>query len=128
MKIAIQDSFGNDRDTIMTVEDRRDALADTIMIPAKSTSTRPSHQRRTFPQDSIDNRVDERMKEVQGHISGIKPADAARVCLLIEFCYLLELHQQAVDLHARLDRNIVDTDWLRRVDTFARASKMKLRR
>ena len=76
--------------------------------------------------DNLDNLVDERMREVQGYISGTRPINADRICLLIEFCYLLNLHQQAVELHRRLDRNEMDADWLRRVDTIVRVSGMKL--
>ena len=91
----------------------------------QATADLPRH-RRISHEDSLDALVDERMREVQGYISNIKPADAERICLLIDFCYQLELHQQAVSLHARLDRNAVDIDWLRRVDTIVRASRMKV--
>ena len=76
--------------------------------------------------DNLDDRVDSRMREVQGYIIGLRSGDPVRMCLLIEFCYLLELHQQAVDLHASLNRSEVEPDWLRRVDAMVRVSKMKL--
>ena len=87
-------------------------------------------ERSNMPHSSVDDRfnsrVDDRMREIQSCINGVRLPDASRICLLIEFCYLLELHQQAIDLYARLDKNDVSSDWLLRVDAIVRASKMNL--
>lgn len=126
---AIYNSARNGRDTIMKVEGHRYALTEWGMTPAQGTSNRPPRHRRTSQEENLDSRVDERMKEIQGYISGVRSAvNPDRICLLIEFCYLLELHQQAIELHARLEKNKVDSSWLRRVDTIVRTSKMKARR
>ena len=83
--------------------------------------------RHTSNRHYLDNRADERMKEVQACIKGIRSPSAARICLLIEFCYLLDLHRQAVELYERLDRNQVEADWLSRVDKIAGTSRMRVR-
>ena len=111
----------------MTVEDHQNTITEMAMTPTESISTQRDQQLRISRENNLNSRVDERMKEIQGHITGIRHTKADRVCLLIEFCYLLDLHEQAVDLHARLDRNELDSDWLRRVDTIVRTSRMKAR-
>ena len=110
----------------MKKEDQRYTLTERSFAMADSTSTQPIRRSQYSSEDSLDRRVDERMKEVIGCINGINPTSDDRICLLIEFCYLLELHQQAVDLHGRLDRNKVDPNWLKRVDTIVRTSRMRL--
>ena len=110
----------------MKEEDQRYTLTERSFAMADSTSTQPIRRSQYSSEDSLDRRVDERIKEVIGCINGINPTSADRICLLIEFCYLLELHQQAVDLHGRLDRNEVDLNWLKRVDTIVRTSRMRL--
>ena len=107
-------------------EDQRYALTGQIITRGDDTSTEAVRLLRTSHEDHLENRIDQRMREIQGCISGINSPSADRVCLLIEFCYLLELHEQAVELHTRLDRNSVEPDWLRRVDRIVRASRMKL--
>ena len=128
VNVAIYNSMRNGNNTIMKVEDHRYALTEWGLQPAESTSTRGTRHRRTSSESNLDSRVDERMREIQACISGIRLPSADRICLLIEFCYLLDLHQQAVDLHMRLNRSEVDTAWLQRVDTIVRTSKMKARK
>ena len=110
----------------MKTEDLQNASTRLGMTPVRKTSTEATGLRRASWEDHIDKRVDEKMREVQGYISGIRLPDPHRICLLLEFCYLLELHQQVVDLSARLDRIKIELDWLQRVDAIVRASKMKL--
>ncbi len=110
----------------MRIEDRQNTLTKLGMTPVHNTSNKATGPNGASWQDHIDKRVDEKMREIQGCISGIRSPNPHRVCLLLEFCYLLELHQQVVDLSARLDRNKVEPDWLQRVDAIVRASKMKL--
>ena len=110
----------------MKTEDRQDPLTKLGMTSVHNTSTNATGPRRASWEDHIDKRVDEKLREIQGCISGISSPNPHRVCLLLEFCYLLELHQQVVDLSTRLDRNKVEPDWLQRVDAIVRASKMKL--
>ena len=96
------------------------------MNPQRDDTSTGAWRLSTSHEDHLNNRVDQRIREIQGCISGIIAPSVDRVCLLIEFCYLLELHQQVVDLYARLDRNEVEPDWVRRVDRIVRASRMKL--
>ena len=110
----------------MKVEDQRYTLTEGSFAMGDSTSIQSMRRSHDSFEDSLDRHMDERLKEVIGCINGINPTSADRICLLIEFCYLLELHQQAVDLHGRLDRNEVDPDWLKRVDTIVRTSRMRL--
>ena len=110
----------------MNMEDRRYSRIKLGMAPIKTASSRLDGSLRTTEDDHLDNRVDERMREVQGCISGIRSPSADRVCLLIEFCYLLDLHQQVVDLYARLEKNDVELGWLTRVDAIVQVCRMKL--
>lgn len=77
--------------------------------------------------EDINDRADERMKEVQACVKGIRTPSAPRICLLIEFCYLLDLHPLALALSERLDRSRIEAAWLSRVDRIVRASKIKAR-
>ncbi len=77
--------------------------------------------------EEINNRADERMKEVQACVKGIRTPSAPRICLLIEFCYLLDLHPLALALYERLDKSQIEAAWLSRVDRIVRASRIKAR-
>ena len=110
----------------MKTEDLENPLTRLGMTPVRNTSTKATGPRRASWEDHINKSVDEKMREVQGYISGVRLPNPHRICLLLEFCYLLELHQQVVNLSARLDRSKVELDWLQRVDAIVRASKMKL--
>lgn len=126
MKQERRMNIGVSMSTATKKEKQRYAFTGQIITRGDDTSAEAVQRLRTSHEDHLENRVDQRMKEIQGCISGISSPSVDRVCLLIEFCYLLELHEQAVDLHTRLDRNNVKPDWLRRVDRIVRASKMKL--
>ena len=77
--------------------------------------------------EDVNDRADERMKEIQACVKGIRTPSASRICLPIEFCYLLDLHPQALELYERLDRSRIESDWLSRVDRIVRASRIKAR-
>lgn len=82
---------------------------------------------RPLNREEINRRADDRMKEVQACVKGIRTPSAPRICLLIEFCYLLDLHSLALALSERLDRTQIEADWLSRVDRIVRASRIKAR-
>ena len=119
------ESRNSDSAKIMSMGDGRYALAEWGLKPGAVTPTMSTYRRRFLPEDDLNRRVDDRMREIQACISGISSLSADRICLLIEFCYLLDLHQQAVELHKRLDRREVEQGWLIRVDQIARAARMK---
>ena len=110
----------------MNMEHRGYSRIELGMAPIKRASSLLDGSLSATEDDHLDNRVDERMREVQGCISGIRSPSADRVCLLIEFCYLLDLHQQVVDLYARLEKNDIEQGWLLRVDAIVQVCRMKL--
>ena len=77
--------------------------------------------------EDVNDRADDCMKEIQACVKGIRTPSAPRICLLIELCYLLDLHPQALELSERLDRSQIEAGWLSRVDRIVRASKIKAR-
>ena len=119
------DSRNSDSSRIMSLGDGRYALAEWGLKPVTIAPTMSTYRRRFLPEDDLNRRVDDRMREIQACISGISSLSADRICLLIEFCYLLDLHHQAIELHKRLDRREVEQGWLMRVDQIARAARMK---
>lgn len=76
--------------------------------------------------NNLAQRVAERMKEIEGCVQGLAYLHPDRVCLLIEFCHVLELHQEAVDLYQRLPKEDVDIAWMRRIEALVRVSRQRL--
>ena len=109
--------------TVMSMGDGRYAMTEWGLQPVAQHRVRADID----PKDYLNQRLDDRLKDVYRHLKNIKILSDERVCLLIEFCYLLKLYQLAVDLHARLPRNGIDPKWLRRVDRIANASRGNVR-
>jgi len=98
---------------------------------SSDTSWAPPHQRAgqfvdARSNDAMVNKLTQRLREVFGYLEGLTDLSADRVCLLIEFCYLLELDRQAVDLHLKLPKDDVDSEWLRRVERLVRVCRNRL--
>jgi hypothetical protein len=83
-----------------------------------------SRSRRRLPMvdKAMNQRIEKRMTEIEGYIQGLESLSPDRVCLLIEFCHLMELHEHAVELYQRLNRDEVDKEWLMRIQRLVRVS------
>lgn len=113
--------------SIVRLSDGRYALAEWGFPQATRESGKGRRrQRANAAQDDIAKKLNERLREVQDYLDGLTDLAPDRVCLLIEFCYLLELNEQAVDLHRKLPKERADEDWLRRVDRLVRVCRQRM--
>ncbi|MBI4331693.1 MAG: winged helix-turn-helix domain-containing protein [Chloroflexi bacterium] len=104
------------------IGDGRYALPDWGVIPRAGGAGSGRRARSGALGDGLAQRVDDRMRDIEGCIRGSAFFSPDRVCLFIEFCHLLELHQKAVDLYRRLPKDEVDKAWLTRIEKLVRVS------
>lgn len=94
-----------------------------VQLPDPADTSPHPPVRRPRVNHDMNQRLGERMKDVEDYLKGMAALNPERVCLLIGFCHLLDLHREVVDLYARLPKNEVDPAWLKRVERLVRVSR-----
>jgi hypothetical protein len=115
---------------VVQLGDGRYALAEWGYPPAPVRTRRPRgsrHSRSPTQQgDEVAQRATARLREIRSYLNGMGGLSPERVCLFIEFCYLMEMHQEAVDLFHRLPPEGVDEQWRARVERLVRVCRQRL--